>query len=339
MQNTIAAQETTGVFERKEKKYVLTRNVLESFLNSIHAHLVPDERGITRVSSLYYDTPENTLISRSLEKPVYKEKLRIRAYGEVNENSEVFVELKKKFKGIVYKRRFSCTLSEAQSFMSSNDPRKTKEFLGFPNHLVNDLSEGNQCEGLTSVSRSATEGDIQIDCKTKEFLSFPNHLLNDLSEGSQCEGLTIVNRSVTKGSIQVESEDRNYLEVKACRDRYQNLQPKMLIVTNRLALYTNDGSDIRLTIDFDPMFDAKNLTLDNQGSHEPLLENDQCILEIKSAGALPMWMVEQMSRLQIRPQSFSKYGEAFKKSNKIERKSNVSGVAPKHARLKEVACV
>ena len=247
MQNTIAAQETTGVFERKEKKYVITRNVLESFLNSIHAHLVPDERGITRVSSLYYDTPENTLISRSLEKPVYKEKLRIRAYGEVDENSEVFVELKKKFKGIVYKRRFSCTLSEAQSFMSSNDPRKTKEFL-----------------------------------------SFPNHLLNDLSEGSQCEGLTIVNRSVTKGSIQVESEDRNYLEVKACRDRYQNLQPKMLIVTNRLALYTNDGSDIRLTIDFDPMFDTKNLTLDNQGSHEPLLENDQCILEIKSAGALPI---------------------------------------------------
>ena len=258
MNNIIAAQETTGVFERKEKKYVLTRDVLESFLNSIHLHLVPDERDITRVSSLYYDTPENTLISRSLEKPVYKEKIRIRAYGDVDENSEVFVELKKKFKGIVYKRRFSCTLSEAEAFMTGNSKEET---------------------------------------------------------------------------------DRNYLEVKACRDRYSNLQAKMLIVTNRLALYTNDGSDIRLTIDFNPTYDSVNLDMKKDAMHLFLLDKDKCILEIKSAGALPMWMIEQMSRMQIRPQSFSKYGEAFKKSKQIERKSNVLGVAPKHARLKEVACV
>ena len=284
MNNTIAAQEQTGVFERKEKKFVLTRDVLDEFLNAIHTHLVPDERGITRVSSLYYDTPENTLISRSLEKPVYKEKLRIRAYGEVDENSEVFVELKKKFKGIVYKRRFSCPLSDAEAF--------------FTTYSGNKSSEVDQVAGEPDVNRSATSGPCQVD-----------------------------------------SADRNYLEVKACRDRYQNLQPKMLIVTNRLALYTNDGSDIRLTIDFDPMFDNKNLSLDNHGSHKRLIDKDQCILEIKSAGALPMWMIKEMSERNIRPQSFSKYGEAFKKSMQVERKSNVSGVAPKHANYKEVACV
>ena len=312
MNNIIAAQETTGVFERKEKKYVLTRDVLESFLNSIHSHLVPDERGITRVSSLYYDTPENTLISRSLEKPVYKEKLRIRAYGEVDENSEVFVELKKKFKGIVYKRRFSCTLSEAQDFMSTTE---------HPQRIIRaSRSQGSLPDTLPSTKLSTCS-------------------VNRSSEGNNCEGLTSVNRSATRGPSQVEPEDRNYLEVKACRDRYQNLSPKMLIVTNRLPLYTNDGSDIRLTIDFEPMFDTKNLSLSSHDNHRLLLEKDKCILEIKSAGALPMWMIEQMSRMQIRPQSFSKYGEAFKKSNKIGRKSNVSGSAPKHANYKEVACV
>ena len=312
MNNIIAAQETTGVFERKEKKYVLTRDVLESFLNSIHSHLVPDERGITRVSSLYYDTPENTLISRSLEKPVYKEKLRIRAYGDVDENSEVFVELKKKFKGIVYKRRFSCPLFEAEAFMSTAErPPRT-------------------------IRTSCSQGSLPDTLPSTDLATYS---LNRSSEGSQYKGLVAVNRSATSGPSQVEPEDRNYLEVKACRDRYQNLSPKMLIVTNRLALYTNDGSDIRLTIDFEPMFDTKNLSLNSHGNHQLLLEKNKCILEIKSAGALPMWMIEEMSKLQIRPQSFSKYGEAFKKSKQIGRKSNVLGSAPKHARFKEVACV
>ena len=225
MNNIIAAQETTGVFERKEKKYVLTRDVLQSFLNSIHSHLVPDERGITRVSSLYYDTPENTLISRSLEKPVYKEKLRIRAYGEVDENSEVFVELKKKFKGIVYKRRFSCTLSEAEAFMTPSHVilRSTKcdegsSQQGFKTDGMSSLearpfasrgaltqgdvgcAEGNNCEGLTAVNRSATSDN----CKVDDVLSFPNHLVNDSSEVSNCEGLTAVNRSATSGHCKVE---------------------------------------------------------------------------------------------------------------------------------------
>ena len=321
MKNTIAAQEQTGVFERKEKKFVLTRDVLDEFLNAIHTHLVPDERGITRVSSLYYDTPENTLISRSLEKPVYKEKLRIRAYGEVDENSEVFVELKKKFKGIVYKRRFSCPLSDAEAF--------------FTTYSGNKSSEVNQVAGEPDVNRSATSGPCGKDVSD----CFTTYSGNKSSEVNQVAGEPDVNRSATSGPCQVDSADRNYLEVKACRDRYQNLQPKMLIVTNRLALYTNDGSDIRLTIDFDPMFDNKNLSLDNHGSHKRLIDKDQCILEIKSAGALPMWMIKEMSERNIRPQSFSKYGEAFKKSMQVERKSNVSGVAPKHANYKEVACV
>ena len=323
MKNTIAAQEQTGVFERKEKKFVLTRDVLDEFLNAIHTYLIPDERGITRVSSLYYDTPENTLISRSLEKPVYKEKLRIRAYGEVNENSEVFVELKKKFKGIVYKRRFSCPLSDAEAFFTTP-------------HVI---LRSTECDEGTSQQGVKDETLSQL--QTRPFASRGALAQGDVggAEVNQVAGEPDVNRSATSGPSQVELEDRNYLEVKACRDRYQNLQPKMLIVTNRLALYTNDGSDIRLTIDFDPMFDNKNLSLDNHGSHKRLIDKDQCILEIKSAGALPMWMIEQMSKLQIRPQSFSKYGEAFKRSKQIGRKSNVSGSAPKHANYKEVACV
>ena len=229
MNNIIAAQETTGVFERKEKKYVLTRDVLEGFLNSIHSHLVPDERGITRVSSLYYDTPENTLISRSLEKPVYKEKLRIRAYGDVDENSEVFVELKKKFKGIVYKRRFSCPLFEAEAFMSTAERP--------PRTIRTSCSQGSLPDTLPSTELSA-------------------YSANKSSEGNRCEGLTDVNRSATCGSCKVEKlvgiSTEIYME-KLCVGIGVNVfhpEKELQVEGPNHPVYLEDFSNQELTLDF-----------------------------------------------------------------------------------------
>ena len=53
----------------------------------------------------YLSSDTYRLIRRSIDKPIYKEKLRIRSYGQASEDSKVFVELKKKYDGIVYKRR------------------------------------------------------------------------------------------------------------------------------------------------------------------------------------------------------------------------------------------
>ena len=106
------------VFERKEKKYILTRNQYERFTAATESILRTDDYGVSRIASLYYDTPENSLISRSLEKPKYKEKLRVRAYGQVGPDDRVFVELKKKFKGIVYKRRVATSLRNANAWLA-----------------------------------------------------------------------------------------------------------------------------------------------------------------------------------------------------------------------------
>lgn len=92
------------VFKRKEKKYLLTKQQFENLLKEISPNIKKNKFYKTDVWSIYYDTDKDQLIRRSIEKPFYKEKLRIRSYGDV-ENDKVFIELKKKFDGIVYKRR------------------------------------------------------------------------------------------------------------------------------------------------------------------------------------------------------------------------------------------
>jgi len=84
-------------------------------------HMVPAEYPEGDVCSVYYDTPDDTLINRSIAGGKYKEKLRVRSYGEATPESPVFVEIKKKFKGITYKRRVNCTLAAAKAFLAGMD--------------------------------------------------------------------------------------------------------------------------------------------------------------------------------------------------------------------------
>lgn len=97
------------VFKRYELKYVLTPAQYEAVLARAAAHLGPDEYGRTAIQSLYYDTDDFRLIRRSIEKPEYKEKLRLRSYGLAGADDRVFLELKKKCSGVVYKRRIETT--------------------------------------------------------------------------------------------------------------------------------------------------------------------------------------------------------------------------------------
>ena len=87
-------------FKRKETKYVLSEGDYLALLALIGDKLEEDEYPYSHIESLYYDTPDYAMINRSMEKPVYKEKLRIRVYGEAGNAHVAFVELKKKFKGI-----------------------------------------------------------------------------------------------------------------------------------------------------------------------------------------------------------------------------------------------
>jgi len=102
-----------NTFERVEEKYLLTQAQFQAIMAGLRGKMQPDLFGRSMVSSIYYDTEDYRLIRASLEKPDYKEKLRVRAYGTPDAASKVFVELKKKYDGIVYKRRASLPLSQA----------------------------------------------------------------------------------------------------------------------------------------------------------------------------------------------------------------------------------
>ena len=97
----------------------MTAEKYERLWQELKERLKPDEYFSSTVCSLYYDTPDDSLIRHSLQKPIYKEKLRLRSYGVPDGvESPVFVELKKKFKGIVYKRRIELPEQEAESWLS-----------------------------------------------------------------------------------------------------------------------------------------------------------------------------------------------------------------------------
>ena len=109
---------TLGTFERKETKYLISDADFEQLMSIVGDRLQPDAFARSTVTSIYYDTDCFGLINRSMEKPTYKEKLRLRTYGAFDPLGPVFVELKKKFKGIVYKRRVQMSHEGALSVMA-----------------------------------------------------------------------------------------------------------------------------------------------------------------------------------------------------------------------------
>lgn len=111
-----------AVFQRKEVKYLLSDAQLAALMPILKAHMKPDVFPHSSISNLYYDTDDFRMIRRSLEKPQYKEKLRLRSYGIPGDGSMVFPEIKKKAQGIVYKRRVSMSYAQALSFLAGKSP-------------------------------------------------------------------------------------------------------------------------------------------------------------------------------------------------------------------------
>ena len=109
------------VMERYELKYIVAQDQAEFFLHGVGERLLPDRYGLTTIASLYYDTPDRRLIRASLEKPKFKEKIRLRSYGPATDDSPVFLEMKRKCSGIVYKRRMQTTVPQAARFFSGAD--------------------------------------------------------------------------------------------------------------------------------------------------------------------------------------------------------------------------
>lgn len=123
------------VFKRYEFKYKLSGEQHAAAVNRITEHMRGDEHGETTIQSLYFDTDDRRLIVNSLQRPVYKEKLRARSYGLAAAGSKIFVELKKKYDGVVYKRRISVPEKDLLPLVcegkSVGDSQIEKEILYF----------------------------------------------------------------------------------------------------------------------------------------------------------------------------------------------------------------
>ena len=225
--------ETICVFKRIEKKYLLTEEKYDALLRRIGTHLKPDEFGRSTVLSLYLDTPDHRIIRNSIEAVNYKEKLRLRSYGAAGAGSEVFLELKKKYKGVVYKRRAVMTLAEAERYLE---------------------------EGVKPF-------DSQI-----------------------------------------------MAEIDWAMKLYGHPKPAMLIACEREAWFDGEHPDLRLTFDRGIRYRQRELHLSSGGAGTALLPENTVLLEIKTGGAMPLWLSHALDAEGILPGSFSKYGEAYTRS-------------------------
>ena len=108
-------------FQRIEKKYLLTAEQYAAMKQGMAPYVTADQYASYTICNLYYDTDDFRLIRTSLEKPVYKEKLRMRSYGVARDDSKVFVELKKKYDGVVYKRRIVMEADAAARYIHNGE--------------------------------------------------------------------------------------------------------------------------------------------------------------------------------------------------------------------------
>ena len=221
------------IFQRIEKKYRLSRLQRQMLLGEIGGRLLPDVYGRSTVLSLYLDTPDHLLIRNSLDAGAYKEKLRLRSYGTPRADSAVFLELKKKYKGVVYKRRVSMTLRDAERYFRTGE----------------------------------AAGDSQI-----------------------------------------------MREIDYAMDFYRRPAPAMLIACEREAFTAKEAPDLRLTFDENIRARDSALRLDLGSAGTRILPEQEILLEIKTGGAMPLWLSGALDRCRIRPSSFSKYGAAYLQS-------------------------
>lgn len=217
-------------FQRYEIKYLVTDEIKSKLIEMLTELVTEDPHGKSTISSLYLDTPDHLLIRNSIDGKAYKEKLRLRSYGIASENDKVFLEIKKKYKSVVYKRRESMKLNEAMEYIQTG--------------------------------RAFVSGQImrEIDYAFS-YYNFP--------------------------------------------------KPFIQISYDREAFYWKDNTDIRLTFDRSIRYRTNEISLSTDNFGKTILPKGQNVLEIKTAGAIPLVLAHTLDRLGIFPRSFSKYKRSY----------------------------
>ena len=220
-----------NIFKRVEEKYLLTKEQYVALFENISDKIEKDKYFETTICNIYFDNENDDLIVNSLEKPIYKHKVRLRSYDVPKLSDDVFLEIKFKFKNVVGKRRIKVKLSDFKKYL------KGKEY------------DGN------------------------------NQIMKEI----------------------------DYLF------KLYKLEPAYFIAYDRLSYQECGNRNLRITIDTNLRSRRDNLSLELGDEGKLYFDEELYIMEIKTLGAMPLWLVESLSSLKIYPVSFSKYGSIYKK--------------------------
>lgn len=223
-------------FQRVEEKYLLTQIQKEELLRKIDSYIEKDKFFESKIHNIYFDTEDNDLIINSLNKPVFKDKFRVRSYGIPNLEDDVFLELKTKYKGVVGKRRVRMTL---------------KEFYQYINYRKRNTD---------------------------------NQILNEIDYYFQ----------------------------------YYKLRPAIYIAYDRCSYKGRKEKNLRITFDTNLRSRRDHLRFEKRRRLTPYFKENYYIMEIKTVGSMPLWLVRILSEMNITPTSFSKYGKIYEKEKMKE---------------------
>ena len=226
------------IFKRYEKKYQLNQDEYEKLIAIIGEKLVPDAYGESTLCSLYLDTPDFLLIRNSIDAISYKEKLRLRSYGAPKAEKALYFEIKKKYNGVVYKRRVPMTPEEAANYIESGE------------------------------------------------MPFDSQIMREI----------------------------DYL-----MKFYRQPKPNVCILCEREAFFSKEDANVRVTFDKNLRYRYGFPDDDNIYEGTPIINKGGYILEIKTPGAMPLWLARALSDCKIYPKSFSKYANAYFDIMKKER--------------------
>ena len=191
-----------AVMKRYELKYVLSKEQTEQLRQKLIGHMLVDQFGKTSIASLYYDTPDYRLIRNSIDNPPFKEKIRLRSYGQATEGSPVYLELKRKYDGIVYKRRVSSTIKDVESFF------KREGQICKDGQIAREISYFRDCyQNLVPacliiydrVAYYEPDGDLRLTIDYN-----PRYRLSDLNLTTSMDGISLLNEGQTILEIKVQ---------------------------------------------------------------------------------------------------------------------------------------
>ena len=183
-------------FKRYELKYLLNKKEKEEILLAMKPYMKLDDYGRTVIRNIYFDTENFRLIRRSLEKPVYKEKLRIRSYKPVQITDPVFVEIKKKYKSVVYKRRLLLPEKTVMESFRTGEPLPVCSQIGDEIQYFREYYKNLQPSVFLSYEREAFYSLDGSDFR----VTFDEHILyrrNDISLGSEIYGHPLLGKQQT----------------------------------------------------------------------------------------------------------------------------------------------